>query len=149
MINLPFKRFYAINLKLKQWGTKIMDTTATTTNTIESPKTNYYAPITKEMILDYLRELKPQLEKDGITKLGLFGSYANGYAKKISSDIDIVIEVNRELFHKRGLNLGYFSYLNRIRENIEERFHRDVDLCDLGGFKDYEIPNFFRGVIYV
>lgn len=116
--------------------------------TIESPKTNYYAPITKEMILDYLRELKPQLEKDGVTKLGLFGSYANGYARKISSDIDIVIEMNEE-FHKKFASLNYFSYLNRIRENIQEHFHRDVDLCDLGGFKDYEIPNFFRGVIYV
>lgn len=124
-----------------------MDTTATT-NTIELPTTNYYAPITKEMILDYLRELKPQLEKDGITKLGLFGSYANGYARKISSDIDIVIEVNDE-FDKNFASLNYFSYLNRIRENIKERFHRDVDICDLSCFKDYEIPNFFRGAIYV
>ena len=36
--------------------------------------------LTKESILAYLSELKPGLEKDGIQKIGLFGSYAKGYA---------------------------------------------------------------------
>ena len=145
MIHLPFKQFYAINSKInQQWGIT-MDTTATTT-TIETPKTNYYAPITKEMILDYLRELKPQLEKDGVTKLGLFGSYANGYARKISSDIDIVIEVSEE-FDEKFLGFDYFGYLNHIRENIEKRFHRDIDIVNAKYIKNKE--KFFRGAIYV
>ncbi|TWO19887.1 nucleotidyltransferase domain-containing protein, partial [Campylobacter hyointestinalis] len=36
--------------------------------------------LTKEAILAYLSEIKPSLEKDGIQKIGLFGSYAKGYA---------------------------------------------------------------------
>lgn len=124
-------------------------TTATAINTIESPKTNYYAPISKEMILDYLRELKPQLEKDGITKLGLFGSYANGYANRTLSDIDILIETNNE-FHKKFSGSSYFAYLNYIAENIETKFHRDIDICNIkyyNGKKDKK--DFFMGAIYV
>lgn len=34
----------------------------------------------KENILKYLSDIKPKLEKDGIIKIGLFGSYAKGYA---------------------------------------------------------------------
>ena len=57
------------------------------------------AVITKEQILAYLRELKPQLQKDGIEKIGLFGSYAKDRAS-IFSDIDIVIATNDEFYRK-------------------------------------------------
>lgn len=33
---------------------------------------------TKDEILNFLRELKPELESFGIYKVGLFGSYATG-----------------------------------------------------------------------
>lgn len=33
--------------------------------------------LTKETMLAYLSELKPDLEKDGVQKIGLFGNYAN------------------------------------------------------------------------
>ena len=106
----------------------------------QEPQTQYYAPITKEIILDYLREIKPALAKDGVTKLGLFGSYANGYASKIRSDIDIAIEMN-DKFHKN---------FNEIVENIEAHFHRKVDICDLKYCgKKQGRENFFRGAIYV
>ena len=47
---------------------------------------------TKDEILNYLRELKPELESFGIYKVGLFGSYAKGRANiaemfKISVDL--------------------------------------------------------------
>lgn len=45
----------------------------------QEPQTQYYAPITKEIILDYLREIKPALAKDGVTKLGFFGSSQRFY----------------------------------------------------------------------
>ena len=35
---------------------------------------------TKDKILNFLRELKPELESFGIYKVGLFGSYATGGA---------------------------------------------------------------------
>ena len=47
---------------------------------------------TKDEILNFLRELKPELESFGIYKVGLFGSYATGGANiaeilKISADL--------------------------------------------------------------
>ena len=47
---------------------------------------------TKDEILNFLRELKPDLESFGIYKVGLFGSYATGGANitetfKISVDL--------------------------------------------------------------
>ena len=47
---------------------------------------------TKDEILNFLRELKPELESFGIYKVGLFGSYAKSRAKitemfKISADL--------------------------------------------------------------
>ena len=47
---------------------------------------------TKDEILNFLRELKPELEGFGIYKVGLFGSYATGGANiaeilKISADL--------------------------------------------------------------
>lgn len=46
----------------------------------------------KDEILNFLRELKPELESFGIYKVGLFGSYAKSRAKitemfKISADL--------------------------------------------------------------
>ena len=37
--------------------------------------------LTKDEILDYLKEIKPKLQEDGIIKLGLFGSFAKGLCK--------------------------------------------------------------------
>jgi len=47
---------------------------------------------TKDKILNFLRELKPELESFGIYKVGLFGSYAKDGANitetfKISADL--------------------------------------------------------------
>lgn len=47
---------------------------------------------TKDEILNFLRELKPELKSFGIYKIGLFGSYAKGGANiaekfKISADL--------------------------------------------------------------
>lgn len=47
---------------------------------------------TKDEILNFLRELKPELESFGIYKVGLFGSYAKNGANiaerfKISADL--------------------------------------------------------------
>ena len=47
---------------------------------------------TKDEILNFLRELKPELESFGIYKVGLFGSYAKGGENiaetfKISADL--------------------------------------------------------------
>lgn len=57
----------------------------------------------KEEILNYLKEIKPKLKEDGITEIGLFGSYAKG-TNDIASDIDIVIKSDaKTLIKKRAV----------------------------------------------
>lgn len=104
--------------------------------------------LSKEEILDYLREIKPELEKDGITKIGLFGSYAKGTAD-IASDIDITIETNNE-FTKKFTGFKALIYLDNLRNNFVRKFKMQVDLCDSAGFKDdVKKQKILKGVIYV
>ncbi len=48
---------------------------------------------TKDEILDFLRELKPELESFGIYKVGLFGSYA-----KDGENIAETFKISADLF---------------------------------------------------
>ena len=66
--------------------------------------------LTKETILAYFSEIKPSLERDGILKIGLFGSYGKGYADE-NSDIDIVILADKKSFLNR---LHAFKVLENI-----------------------------------
>ena len=50
---------------------------------------------TKDEILNFLRELKPELESFGIYKVGLFGSYATGGA-----NITETFKISVDLFNK-------------------------------------------------
>ncbi len=70
-----------------------------------------------------LSEIKPKivavLRKHGITKAGIFGSYATGKQNK-SSDIDILIDVN-------GLNFSLFDLVG-LEQELEEEIGMKVDL---------------------
>ena len=104
-------------------------------------------PFTKDEILAYLKELKSELEKDGIIELGLFGSYAKGTASA-SSDIDIVIRTSDEFYQKfRGFKAAIF--LGELRESIENHFGLSTDLCNLRNYDDEKRKNFFKGAIYI
>ena len=103
-------------------------------------------PFTKDEILAYLKELKAELEKDGIVELGLFGSYANGCADEFS-DIDIVFSANDE-FHKKFSGFNYFTFLAEIRKKIKRRFRKKIDLIDAKYIKK-DKTIFFKGAIYV
>ena len=104
-------------------------------------------PFTKDEILVYLKELKPELEKDGIIELGLFGSYANDTASA-SSDIDIVIRTSDEFYQKfRGFKAAIF--ICKLRESIENHFGISTDLCNLKNYDDEKRKAFFKGAIYV
>ncbi len=101
--------------------------------------------ISKDNVLEYLKEIKTALKKEGIKKLGLFGSFARGDAS-FGSDIDILIETD-ELFLKNYPAFRAFSRLQEIRESISNRFGGiRVDICDISGLKKSDIP---KEVIYV
>lgn len=101
----------------------------------------------KEPILLYLKELKPKLEKEGITEIGLFGSFAKDEAT-IYSDIDIFIKTTNE-FRKKHLGFAGFSFLEDLRQDIARHFDKEVDLCNIAGFNDERKAKFLKGAIYV
>ncbi len=72
----------------------------------------------REDIIEVLRKYKQEHQKEyGIEMLGIFGSIARGQATE-ASDVDIVIRTKTpNLF-----------LLSRIRQELEEQFHRHVDI---------------------
>ena len=99
---------------------------------------------TKNDILKYLSDMKSQLKKDGIERVGIFGSFASGKADLLS-DIDLVIKTTKRFVNKyQGIKA--FLYLEGLRENIKHTFKRDVDICDESGLKNKDI---IKDAIYV
>jgi len=79
--------------------------------------------LNRESILAELRQLKPELTKlYGVSRLGLFGSFARDEAKA-ESDIDVVVELAEpDLFA-----------LVHIKETLEEDLGRAVDIIRYRG----------------
>jgi len=79
--------------------------------------------LNRESILAELRQLKPKLNKlYGVSRLGLFGSFARDEAKA-ESDIDVVVELSEpDLFA-----------LVHIKEALEEDLGRAVDIIRYRG----------------
>lgn len=78
--------------------------------------------MTKEYIINYLSEHKDEFsQKFGITKLGLFGSYARNEANK-NSDIDILIELENNLTNVHDKKFDF-------KQTLENYFHLKVDIA--------------------
>ncbi|RLA83120.1 MAG: nucleotidyltransferase domain-containing protein [Epsilonproteobacteria bacterium] len=84
---------------------------------------------TKENIITFLQELKPQLLKDGINNLALFGSFATN-SQGVYSDIDIAIGKEND-FLINNSSYSYFDTISEIKEKIRKKFHRNIDIIDL------------------
>ncbi|HCW94139.1 MAG TPA: nucleotidyltransferase [Flexistipes sinusarabici] len=96
--------------------------------------------LTKEQILRYLREHKKELyEKYGVSKIGLFGSYAYGAANS-DSDIDIAVEITRN-------NKTLHNFLS-LKRDLEETFGRQVDLGIENNLKPFIKEKVEREIIY-
>ena len=85
---------------------------------------------TKNEILSFLKQLKPELNAQGIISLGLFGSIAKETNNE-ASDIDIVYETS-DMFIKKHKGWNAFTYLNtHLRDKISKKFNTHVDMFDL------------------
>ena len=73
--------------------------------------------LTKEKILKLLEDNRDQINKYGVKKIGLFGSFLRGNQNK-ESDIDILVVFHRPTFDNY-MELKFF---------LEKLFHRKVDL---------------------
>jgi len=97
--------------------------------------------LTKEQILNYLREHKKELhEKYGVRKIGLFGSYAQGAADS-DSDIDVAVEITK---NKKTLH----NFLN-LKRDLEETFGKQVDLGIENSLKPFIKEKVEQEIIYV
>ena len=76
--------------------------------------------LTREDILKILRDNKERFaEKYGVTKIGLFGSFARGEATE-QSDVDVCVEMPAVFFD-----------LEVVREELESSCQRHVDVVRL------------------
>ena len=84
---------------------------------------------TQKDVLTFLTTIKPQLQKDGIEQVGLFGSYAKNSAT-LTSDIDIAIKLDKNYLDKNDV-WNYFNEINKIKEMVYNKFQIKSDVFDL------------------
>lgn len=83
-----------------------------------------------ELIQDTIVQI---LEKYGVKKAALFGSYARGDFKSIS-DIDILIQP------PEGMSYGFF----RLKRELEKSLNKKVDLLSYDGISPYLSESILR-----
>lgn len=94
---------------------------------------------TRQQLFDKLRELKPMLyQKYGISRIGVFGSYAIDAQDK-DSDVDLLVELTRPL------GWGYFGLASRF----EELLHTKVDVATPNELKPAIKNQVLKQVIYI
>lgn len=78
-------------------------------------------------------------EKFGVSKIGIFGSFARGEGKE-GSDVDILVEFKE----------GYKTFDNfmDLKFFLEDLFGRDVDLVTVQALKPSLKENILQEVIY-
>ncbi len=95
--------------------------------------------MTREEILDFLRLHKQEMnDRFGVTKIGLFGSYARGDARE-DSDIDVAIELSKNTAD------SYFGLLHFL----EDSFNARIDLGIESNFKPIIKPYIMKEIVYV
>ena len=95
---------------------------------------------TREDILQFLRDNKERFaEQYGVTKLGLFGSFARNEATE-ESDVDVCVELDKVTY----------DILFYLREEIVETTSRSVDLVQVrSGMNDLLKKRIEREAVYV
>ena len=81
----------------------------------------------RNKVLDDILTLKPVLKKEGITLLGVFGSYGRG-DYTASSDVDILYDIdNPKEFAKKNGGFAAFSKLELLKEMIANKIGKKID----------------------
>jgi len=84
---------------------------------------------TQKSIINFLKEIKADLKNSGIVKIALFGSFARDEAG-VYSDIDIAIKKEHNYLQEKSA-YDYFEKVASLREQLQARFHRKIDIFDL------------------
>jgi len=102
--------------------------------------------ITKEDILQYLKEIKPYFKQKGISSLALFGSYTKNDTN-IYSDIDIAIK-KETTYLKSHQAYEYFTIINELKNLLIQKFKKPVDILDIDSQSPF-ISHIEKEIIYV
>jgi predicted nucleotidyltransferase len=94
---------------------------------------------TKEQVFNVLREYQQQLNRLGVKRCGIFGSFVRGQQNP-SSDVDILVEF--ETGKKTFDNFMHLAFL------LENAFERKVDLVTREALSPYIGPYILREVEY-
>ncbi|MFA5427717.1 MAG: nucleotidyltransferase domain-containing protein [Sulfurimonas sp.] len=101
---------------------------------------------TKDDILHYLKELKAEFSKDGITTFALFGSFAKD-THGVYSDIDVAIAKSSDYLSYNS-SYAYFETIAKIKDKIRKKFHRNSDVFDLDSQSSFK-ETIQKELIYV
>jgi len=95
---------------------------------------------TKEELSGLILRHRNRIEKFGVKRIGLFGSFIKG-TQSSKSDVDLLIEFDptRKTF-KNFINLAFF---------LEDLFHRKVELVTTESLSPYLKPYILEEVEYV
>ncbi|MDX2189007.1 MAG: nucleotidyltransferase domain-containing protein [Bacteroidota bacterium] len=95
----------------------------------------------REYIIQSIKSIKPFLQENGISTIGIFGSYSFSEATE-SSDIDILIDFEK--------NKETFSNFLTVCEALENLFpNKKTDIVTTKGLNKYIGPLIMNQVIYV
>lgn len=98
--------------------------------------------ISQQSILSYLKENLPEWkELYSVENIGVFGSFARSEQTN-ESDIDIIVK-----FSDKPKDI--FNSKNKIRESIEEKFKKKVDLANEVYLKPNAREQILKEAIYV
>jgi len=105
--------------------------------------------MTKAQILHTLHKLKPLYEKEGLSIVGLFGSYAKEDHDQFS-DIDIAYHIDHSRFSQKFQDgFSKILRLEHIKEELESILHKKVDLISLDSSNTRFIESIRQEMIHV
>lgn len=96
--------------------------------------------MTREEVLQVLKDHEAELKKRGVAHAALFGSLARGEAGP-KSDIDIMVEFDPKA------RVGLWGYAGII-EYVKGLFGRPVDVAQKAGLKQHVRPSAERDALY-
>ena len=95
---------------------------------------------TKKDVSSILLSHRKEIEKFGVKRIGIFGSFIKGRQNK-KSDVDLLVE-----FIRGKKNFKNFIYLAFF---LEDLLHRKVELVTPESLSPYLKPNIFKEIEYV
>lgn len=92
-------------------------------------------------LLEAIRPVRADLEKNGVRHLAIFGSFARGTEREVS-DVDVLLDIDPE---------AHFSLfdLAQVRDQLVNLVGREVDVVTAGGLNDEFRSEISRDAVYL